>query len=116
MIAENSSMPIIPRFEIEKVAPVYSCGCSRRARAFSANARDSSAISVSDFESASRITGVMRPSSRATATPMCTRLYILTRSPANEAFSSGWRFSAAAVALMMTSLSEMGKFSSRSAR
>ena len=78
MIAENSSMPIMPRLEIENVAPVYSFGCRRRLRARSASALASAAMSASDFVSASRMTGVIRPSSIATATPMCTCEYCLT--------------------------------------
>ena len=65
-------------------------------------------MSMSGFESASRMTGVIRPSSSATATPMCTREYCLTWSPANDALISGCRFSADAHALMITSLSETG--------
>ena len=49
---------------------VYSVGWSRRLRAFSASSRASRPISTSDLRSAFRITGVISPSSTATAMPM----------------------------------------------
>ena len=68
--AVNSLMPNIPRLLIEKVAPVYSSGLSLRDRARSASSLTSPAISSSDFASAARTTGVIKPFSVATATPM----------------------------------------------
>ena len=72
MIAVNSSMSNMPRLETLNVAPVYSSGASRRARARSARAFDSAVISSRPFRSAFRMTGVMSPSSIATAIPMWT--------------------------------------------
>ena len=65
-------MSNMPRFDTEKVAPVYCAGCNRRARASSASSRASRPISLSDFTAASRMTGVIKPSSTATAIPRCT--------------------------------------------
>ncbi len=62
----------MPRFETENVEPVYSSGVSRRSRARPASAFASVPICASDFTSAFLITGVIRPSSIATAIPMCT--------------------------------------------
>ncbi len=42
----------IPKFEIEKVASVYSCGCKRLFLARSISVRDSVEISSSDFRAA----------------------------------------------------------------
>ena len=72
MTAVNSSMSNIPRLETVKVAPVYSSGWSLRAWARSASTFDSAAISSSPLRSAWRITGVMSPSSTATAIPTWT--------------------------------------------
>ena len=70
MIAVNWSMPNMPRFDTEKVEPVYS---SRRelalARPLGEVARFCAEISRSDFRSASKMTGVISPSSMATAMP-----------------------------------------------
>ena len=73
MMAENSVTSNMPRFEIEKVAPDSSWTRSLRFRARSARSRDSTAIRASGFAWQSRSTGVMRPSSSATAMPMCAR-------------------------------------------
>src|SRR6266576_2648839 len=70
--AVNWSMSHIPRFETENVAPVYSFGCSRRLRARSASSFASPPMPASDLRSAFLITGVMSPSSTATAMPMWT--------------------------------------------
>ena len=67
MTAVNSSMSSMPRLETEKVPPVYSSGLSFRSRARPARSRASAAISRSDLRSAWRITGVISPSSIATA-------------------------------------------------
>ena len=66
-MAVNSSISSMPRFDTEKVPPVYSSGVSRRSRARAARSCDSAAISRSDLRSALRMTGVMSPSSMATA-------------------------------------------------
>ncbi len=70
--AVNSSISNMPRFETENVAPVYSSGFSRRSRARWASERASVPIAESGFRSALRITGVIRPSSTATAMPRWT--------------------------------------------
>ncbi len=104
MIAVNSSMPNIPRLEMEKVLPVYSSGFSFFSRARPASSFTSRAISAIPFRSASRTTGVMSPSSTATATPMCTCSYRWMASPVQAALTKGWRASAIATALMTRSL------------
>ena len=53
----------IPKFEMEKVAPVYSCGCRRFSRLAQSAIRDSVEMSSSDFAPQSRMTGVIKPSS-----------------------------------------------------
>ena len=73
MIAENSATSYMPRFEIENVAPESSWALSFRARARSARSRDSTAICASGLDSQLRSTGVIRPSSSATAIPMWAR-------------------------------------------
>ena len=70
--AVNSSMSSMPRFDTLNVAPVYSSGASFRARALSAKSLARAEISASPTRSAKRITGVMSPSSTATAMPTCT--------------------------------------------
>ena len=72
MTAVKCSMSNMPRFETENVAPVYSSGVSLRSRARPASARASVEICRSDFPSAWRMTGVMSPSSIATAMPRWT--------------------------------------------
>src|SRR5437867_2242885 len=81
MIAENSATSYIPRFEIENVAPESSGARSFRTRARSARSRASTAIWASDFAWQSRSTGVMSPSSSATAMPMCARCQTRIDSP-----------------------------------
>ena len=73
MMAENSSTSNMPRFEIEKVAPDISGARSLPARARSARSRASTAIWPSGLAWQSRRTGVMSPSSSATAIPMWAR-------------------------------------------
>ena len=72
MMAENSSTGNMPRFDTEKVAPDSSCPRSFRARVRSTRSRASVAIWKMDFWSQSRRTGVISPSSRATAIPTWT--------------------------------------------
>ena len=72
MMAVNWSMSNMPRFDTLKVPPVYSSGLSRRSLARPASSFTSAEISRSDFRSAFRTTGVIRPSSTATATLRCT--------------------------------------------
>jgi hypothetical protein len=73
MMAEKSATSNMPRFEMENVAPDSSGARSFRFRARSARSRDSTAICARGFAWQSRKTGVMSPSSSATAMPMCAR-------------------------------------------
>src|SRR6267143_1404186 len=100
-------MSNIPRFETLNVEPVYSSGLRRRLRAFPARSRASAPISLNDFKSALRITGVMRPSSMATAMPMCTSFQYRMWSSWNQALHARWCTNANATALMMMSLNEI---------
>ena len=68
MIAEKLETPYIPRFEIVVAPPMYCSGFSFFAFAFAASSFISWLIIATDFSSAPRITGVMRPPSMATAT------------------------------------------------
>ena len=75
MIAVNWSMPNMPRFETENVEPVYCSGVSFLLSCESGEFASLLRISHRcDLRSASKITGVMRPSGIATAIPTCTRL------------------------------------------
>src|SRR6266566_313783 len=100
-------MSNMPRFETLNVEPVYSSGLRRRLRAFPARSRASAPISRNDFTSALRITGVMRPSSMATAMPMCTSFQYRMWSSWNQALHARWCANANATALMMMSLNEI---------
>ena len=104
--ASKLSTPIIPRFEIAKLPPWYSCGASLRSRARAARSFISPDSAESDFRSASRITGVNRPPSIATATATSEGFSRRIRSPAQTALQSGTSCSASADALMMKSLTE----------
>ena len=70
--AMNESMPYMPRLLTVSEPPVYSAGLSERLRARSARSRASAEMADSPFLSASRMMGVMRPSSIATAMPTST--------------------------------------------
>ena len=96
----------IPKFEIEKVASVYSCGCKRLFLARSISARDSVEISSSDFPLQLRMTGVIKPSSMPTAIPISMRTCRLMAWPVNDTLISGWRLSAIATALISKSVTE----------
>ena len=72
-IAMKFSTSNMPKFEMENVASVYSCGCKRFSLARSINVRDSVAISSSDFAPQLRMTGVIKPSSMPTAMPISMR-------------------------------------------
>src|SRR5882762_10515691 len=100
-------MSNMPRFETLNVAPVYSSGFRRRLRARPASSRDSAPISRRLFMSAFRITGVMRPSSMATAMPTCTSFQYRMWSSWNQALQARCCTSARATALMMMSLNEI---------
>src|SRR5262249_37436678 len=104
MIATNSSTGNIPRFETENVAPESSGWRSLRARVRSIRSRASVAIWKSDFRSQSRSTGVMRPSSTATAIPMwagrCRRIAL----PVKLALTPGCFWSVTAQARTLTSV------------
>ena len=67
-------MPNMPRFEIENVPPMYSCGFSFFSRARAARSFISAAICASPLVCASRTTGVISPPSIATATDTCADL------------------------------------------
>jgi len=66
----------MPRFEIVNVPPLTSSSERRRCFAFSVKSLRHTAISRRDFSSALRITGTIKPSSIATATPMFMSLSI----------------------------------------
>src|SRR2546427_1378573 len=100
-------MSKMPRFEPLSVEPVSSSGLRRRLRAFPARSRASAPISRNDFMSAFRITGVMRPSSMATAMPTCTSFQYRMWSSWNQALQARCCTSARATALMMISLNEI---------
>ena len=106
MTAVNSSIPNMPRLEIEKVEPVYSWGCSLFSRARPASSRISVLIRPRPLACASRTTGVIRPSGTATAMPMCTWWKRRMELPCHHALHSGCRVSATAAALMIMSLSD----------
>ena len=89
MTASKFSIPIIPRFEIAKLPPWYSCGASLRLRARAARSFISADSAESDFLSASRRTGVNSPPSIATATATSDGFSRRTRSPAQTALQSG---------------------------
>ena len=98
------SIPNIPRFDTENVAPESSCWRSFRARVRSTRSRVSAAIWKRDFRSQSRSTGVMRPSSTATAIPMWAARCRRIASPAKLAFTPGCFWSVTAQARTTTSV------------
>src|SRR5216684_1635797 len=106
MMAENSRTPYMPRLEMADVPPWYSPGMSFLSRARAANSFISRAMAESVFASALRMTGVIRPPSIATATPMSLCLKRRMRSSAQIALAAGTRCSAAAQALISRSLTE----------
>ena len=75
IIAQNRSIPIIPRFETQKVPPVNSSGASFLSRALLPSALASVLIAKRVFRWASLMTGVIRPSASATA---------------NDTWAAGW--------------------------
>jgi hypothetical protein len=113
MMAEKSATSNMPRFEIEKVAPDSSCVRSFRCRARSARSRLSTATWASDFAWASRRTGVMSPSSSATAMPMWTRWKTRIDSPWKDAFTPGCCRRASAHARTTRSFTEIFGWPSR---
>ena len=68
MMAEKLSIPMPPRFETVNVPPWNSSGFIRLLRARWARSLTASLISRSDLFCAARTTGVINPSSIATAT------------------------------------------------
>ena len=106
MIAVKCSMSNIPRLEMLKVEPVNSSGLSFRSRARPASSRDSALISRRLFWSAFRITGVMSPSSIATAIPIWAWRHTRIRSSIHQALQAGCWISAVATALIRMSLNE----------
>ena len=73
MMAVKSRMPYEPRLVIVKVAPVYSSGLRRFTRARAMSSLNSRSMAITPLAPQSRTTGVMRPSSWATARPMSAR-------------------------------------------
>ena len=71
MMALNFVTPIMPRFETQNVPPVYSAGASFLFLARLPSAFASVLIAKTDLVWVSRMTGVMRPSSIATANETC---------------------------------------------
>src|SRR5262249_42255841 len=107
MMAQNSLMPYMPRFETALVPPWYSCGASLRARARAAISFISLEMTESDFCSAWRPTGVIKPPGIDTATPMSECLCRSMAPSVHVTLASGTRCSASASALMTKSLTEI---------
>src|SRR5262245_27859090 len=107
MMAQNSLMPYMPRFETALVPPWYSCGASLRARARAAKSFISLEMTESDFCSAWRTTGVIKPPGIDTATPMSECLCRSMAPSVHVTLASGTRCSASASALMTKSLTEI---------
>src|SRR5579885_1738454 len=91
MIAVNARTLCMPRLEIADAPPRYSDGCSLLLRARAARSFISAEIVLSDLVSALRMSGVIRPPSSATATPMSECLKRRILSPAQIAFDAGRR-------------------------
>src|SRR5712691_10406709 len=100
MMAVNSSTPYMPRFEIEKVAPLRSPSAGRPDRARSMTWRDSIEIWIRSFKSASCTTGTRRPMpcDGATASPMLMRRLRWNLPSTHEELTSGNFFNARALA------------------
>ena len=106
MIAENSAVPYMPRFETAKVPPSSSCCSSLRSLARCASAADSRAIADSRMPSTPRSTGVTRPPSVATAIDMSTDRYATSPSSDQVTLASGTSPNAAATAAITKSLTD----------
>ena len=106
MTAMKESTPYMPRLDTVTEPPVYSSGLSALRRARSASSLASAAITDRDFPSASRMTGVMSPSSMATAIPTSPVWNCRMRSPWSETFTFGTLCSASPAALTMKSFTE----------
>src|ERR1035437_5869567 len=91
MIATNSSTPNIPRFEMEKVAPLKSPSAGRPDRARSMTCRDSIEIWMMSLTSASWTTGTRSPMPwlGATARPMLTECLRRKRPSTHDVLTSG---------------------------
>src|SRR2546426_11221528 len=100
MIAVNSSTPNIPRFEMEKVAPLRSPSPGRPDLARSMTWRDSMEIWIRSLMSASCTTGTSRPMPwlGATASPMLTARLRWNLPSTHELLTSGNLRSASAQA------------------
>src|SRR3974377_1322500 len=96
MMAENSRTPYMPRLDMALAPPWYSFGINFLARARSASSRTSAEITVSDFASALRITGVISPPTSATATPISEFLKRRMRSSAHTALAARKRLTSPA--------------------
>jgi hypothetical protein len=90
-----------------KVEPSISAGCNFFAFALPANSFTSCEIWLNDLPSANLITGTSRPSSTATATPMCTCSLVRILSPRNDELMAGCCFKATAQALTTKSLNDI---------
>jgi hypothetical protein len=105
-MAANLSMPIMPRLETQKVPPANSDGVSFFSLALLPRALASALIAKSDFRCASRITGVMRPSSIATANDTCAAEWCRIAEFSHEQLTAGTLRSASAEAFRIKSLTE----------
>ncbi len=106
MIAENSTVPYMPRFETAKVPPSSSCCSSFLSLARCARAADSRAIADSFLPSTPRSTGVTSPVPVATAIDMSTDRYASSPSSVQVTFASGTSPNAAATAAITKSLTD----------
>jgi len=89
MMAENESMPIIPKFDMVKAPPVYYSGLSLFSLANWANSLVLIAICFKPFEPTSVTIGVIKPPSIETANEISCLLYLLMWSPLKVTLTSG---------------------------
>lgn len=75
-MAQNCSVPNMPKFEMLKVPPWNSCGCNLPSRAFAANVFTALLISFTPLLFASKTIGVIKPLSVETATLTSTLVYL----------------------------------------
>ena len=106
-IAWNDCIPNMPRFEMDIVPPLYSCGVSFPARAFSIKKCSSCASIWNGFLAASLIIGVIKPPGMATATATSTLRNCFKPSFCQATFASLLRSSASARALTSRSFIEI---------
>src|ERR1019366_1663054 len=106
MIAEKRVMPIMPRLETQNVPPVYSAGASFFSFARWPRFFASVLIWKTVFLSVFLMTGVIRPSSIATANDTCAELWNLRPAASQELLTAGTARNAAAQALRMKSFTD----------